>query len=198
MNYQLELEKIIKSIPEGEVPSLCLHACCAPCASYCLEYLSNYFDITVYFYNPNIASREEYDKRAGELIRLIESMPMKNKPKLIVSGYDENEFYEKVKGMEELPEGGERCFECYRLRLEKTAEEAKKIGARYFATTLSISPLKNAAKINEITEELGEKYGVLPLYADFKKKNGYKRSIELSRIYDLYRQNYCGCIYSVR
>ena len=198
MNYQLELEKLIKSIPENRVPSLCLHACCAPCASYCLEYLSQYFDITVYFYNPNIASKEEYDKRAKELERLINEMPMKHKPKLIIEDYSDNEFYEMAKGMEEVREGGERCFKCYRLRLLKTAQKAKETGAEYFATTLTISPLKNAAKINEITYELGELMGVKPLPGDFKKKNGYKRSLELSKIYNLYRQNYCGCVYSTR
>lgn len=198
VNYQLELEKLIKDIPESSVPSLCLHACCAPCASYCLEYLSEYFDVTVYFYNPNIASKEEYDKRAKELERLINEMPMKHKPKLIIEDYSDNEFYEMAKGMEDIKEGGERCFKCYRLRLLKTAEKAKEIGAEYFATTLTISPLKNAAKINEITYELGELMGVKPLPGDFKKKNGYKRSLELSKIYNLYRQNYCGCVYSIR
>lgn len=198
MNYQLELEKLIKSIPEGERPSLCLHACCAPCASYCLEYLAKYFDITVYFYNPNIASIEEYNKRASELERFIKEMPFEYKPKLIVEEYNDDEFYSEVKGMEDLKEGGERCFKCYRLRLEKTAQKAKELGLSFFATTLTISPLKNAGKINEITFELSEVYGVKPLPGDFKKKNGYKRSIELSNEYNLYRQNYCGCVYSIR
>ncbi|MBE6730301.1 MAG: epoxyqueuosine reductase QueH [Ruminococcaceae bacterium] len=198
LNYQLELEKLIKSIPEGERPSLCLHACCAPCASYCLEYLAEYFDITVYFYNPNIASKEEYEKRAAELRRLITQMSFKHKPQLIIEDYDDNEFYGEVKGMEELKEGGERCFKCYRLRLEKTAKKAKELKLDYFATTLTISPLKNAAKINEITFELSEVYGVKPLPGDFKKKNGYKRSIELSNEYNLYRQNFCGCVFSIR
>ncbi len=197
-NYQLELEKLIKSIPEGARPSLCLHACCAPCASYCLEYLAEYFDITVYFYNPNIASFEEYEKRAKELKRLIDEMPFKYKPKLIVEEYNDSEFYSEVKGMEELKEGGERCFKCYRLRLEKTAIKAKELGLDYFATTLTISPLKNAGKINEITYKLSEVYGVKPLPGDFKKKNGYKRSIELSNEYNLYRQNFCGCVFSIR
>ena len=198
VNYQLELEKLIKSIPEGEIPSLCLHACCAPCASYCLEYLAEYFDITVYFYNPNIASLEEYEKRANELYRLINEMSFKHKPKLIVEEYNDNEFYSEVKGMEELKEGDERCFKCYRLRLEKTAMKAKELGLGYFATTLTISPLKNAEKINEITYELSEVYGVKPLPGDFKKKNGYKRSIELSNEYNLYRQNFCGWVFSIR
>ena len=198
INYQLELEKLIKNIPANHVPHLCLHACCAPCASYCLEYLSEYFNITVYFYNPNIASEEEYIKRENELKRLIESMPFKNKVTLISEKYESEEFYEAAKGMEELPEGGERCFKCFELRLKETGKKAKEINAEYFATTLTISPLKNAAKINEITENLGEIYGVKPLPGDFKKKNGYKRSLELSNEYNLYRQNFCGCVFSIR
>lgn len=198
INYQLELEKLIKNIPANHVPHLCLHACCAPCASYCLEYLSEYFNITVYFYNPNIASEEEYIKRENELKRLIESMPFKNKVTLISEKYENEEFYEAAKGMEELPEGGERCFKCFELRLKETAQKAREINAEYFATTLTISPLKNAAKINEITETLGKIYGIKPLPGDFKKKNGYKRSLELSNEYNLYRQNYCGCVFSIR
>ena len=198
INYQLELEKLIKSIPENERPTLCLHACCAPCASYCLEYLAEYFDITVYFYNPNIASLEEYEKRTKELERLISEMPFKYKPKLIIEKYDDNEFYGEVKGMEELKEGGERCFKCYELRLEESAKVAQDGGFDFFTTTLSISPMKNAEKLNEIGTAVGEKYGVKYLQSDFKKKNGYKRSIELSKTYNLYRQDYCGCEFSFR
>ena len=166
-NYQKELDKLIENIQkEGKTPRLFLHACCAPCSSYVMEYLSQYFEITIFFYNPNIAPAKE--------------------------------FYEMAKGLEDVPEGGERCFKCYRLRMEEAAKLAKEGGYDYFTTTLSISPLKNAQKINEIGEELAEIYKVPHLTSDFKKKNGYKRSIELSHEHDLYRQNYCGCVFSKR
>ena len=197
MNYQKELDKLlIKLKKEERVPTLLLHCCCAPCSSYVLEYLSEYFKITVFFYNPNINPESEYTKRILELQRLIASMNLKHPVSFIAGQYDSERFYEMAKGLEKVPEGGERCFRCYRLRMEEAAILAKEGGYDYFTTTLSISPLKNAGKINEIGEELSEIYGVSHLPSDFKKKNGYKRSIELSHEYHLYRQNYCGCVFS--
>lgn len=198
LNYQKMLDRIISEIPDGRVPRLLLHSCCAPCSSYCLEYLSQYFSITLLFYNPNISPREEFDKRAEELRRLVSRLPMKHPAAVVVPEYFPEEFYSAVKGMENLPEGGERCFVCYRIRLEKAAEYAAENGFDYFCSTLSISPLKNAAKLNEIGTELSEIYPVKLLPSDFKKKGGYLRSIELSREYGLYRQNYCGCVFSKR
>ncbi|MBQ1432123.1 MAG: epoxyqueuosine reductase QueH [Ruminococcus sp.] len=199
INYQRKLDDLIRGLdPNAAPPKLLLHACCAPCSSYVLEYLSQYFEITVFYYNPNIYPPEEYAHRVSELQRLIDTMPMKNKVNLIERGYDPKEFYEAVRGLEDIPEGGERCFACYRLRLERTAQLALELGADYFTTTLSISPYKNSAKLNEISEELGEVYSLKALPADFKKKNGYKRSIELSAEYGLYRQDYCGCVFSKR
>lgn len=197
-NYQRELDSLIESIPSGTVSTLLLHACCAPCSSYCLEYLSQYFSITVYYYNPNIYPESEYAHRTAEVKRLIGEMNFKNEVKFIEGEFDPKEFYSCVKGLEKEKEGGERCFKCYRLRLESTAKLAKELGFDYFTTTLSISPLKKADKINEIGEELGELYQVKHLPSDFKKKEGYKRSIELSREHGLYRQNYCGCVFSVK
>lgn len=195
INYQKELDKIIASL-DGRVPTLLLHSCCAPCSSYTLEYLSNYFDITVYYYNPNISPKAEFDKRFAEQKRLIASLPAKHEIKLIEGDYNYSDFSEIAKGFENVKEGGERCFRCYKLRLEKSAHLAKEQGFDYFCTTLSISPLKNSQKINEIGLEVAEKYGVKWLPSDFKKKEGYKRSIELSREYNLYRQNFCGCVFS--
>ncbi len=197
-NYQRELDALIKAIPSGTVPTLLLHACCAPCSSYCLEYLSDYFSITVYYYNPNIYPESEYSHRSAEVKRLISEMKLKNKVSFIEGEFNPQEFYTCVKGLEKEKEGGERCFKCYRLRLESTAKLAKELGFDYFTTTLSISPLKKAYKINEIGEEIGEIYNVRHLPSDFKKKEGYKRSIELSKEHDLYRQNYCGCVFSTR
>ena len=176
--------------------TLLLHVCCAPCSSYVLEYLSEYFDISLLFYNPNIYPSEEYQKRLDEVKRLIGEMPLKSKVKIIEGRYEPNDFFDIANGLEKAEEGGERCFKCYRLRLDEAAREAKKGNFDFFTTTLSISPHKNAQKLNEIGEELEKQYGVRYLYADFKKKEGYKRSIELSRIYGLYRQNYCGCGFS--
>lgn len=180
----------------GTVPTLLLHSCCAPCSSYTLEYLSRYFSITVFYFNPNISPKAELDKRFAEQKRLIETLPSENKISLICGDYNYDEFLNIARGYESVPEGGERCFRCYRMRLEKTAELAKQNGFDYFCTTLSISPLKNSQKINEIGFDVAEKYGVKWLPSDFKKREGYKRSIELSREYDLYRQNFCGCVFS--
>ena len=195
INFQKELDKIIDNL-NGEVPKLFLHSCCAPCSSYTLEYLSNYFDITVYYFNPNISPKEEFDKRFAEQKRLIEELPAKHPIKLVLGEYDYNDFLSIAKGYEDIPEGGERCFRCYRMRLESTAKLAKEQGFDYFCTTLSISPLKNSQKINQIGLEVAEKYGIKWLPSDFKKKEGYKRSIELSKEYSLYRQNFCGCVFS--
>ena len=195
-NYQRMLEQLISAIPEGEAPRLLLHSCCAPCSSYCLEYLAQYFRITLLYYNPNISPREEFEKRTEELQRLVSRLPMKYPAQVVVPEYRPEEFYNAVKGMEHLPEGGERCLVCFRLRLEKAAQYAAENGFDYFCTTLTISPMKNAAALNEISVELSRIYPVKPLPSDFKKKGGYLRSIELSREYGLYRQNYCGCVFS--
>lgn len=198
-NYQRELERMIeRQQAEGKVPTLLLHSCCAPCSSYVLEYLSQYFQITLYYYNPNIAPESEYRTRVLEQKRLIEEMPAVHPIRFLEGQYDSERFYEIARGLEEVPEGGERCFHCYELRLREAARTAYEQGSDYFTTTLSISPLKNAVKLNEIGERLGEEFKVAYLPSDFKKKEGYKRSIELSREYGLYRQDYCGCIYSRR
>ncbi|MBQ1207216.1 MAG: epoxyqueuosine reductase QueH [Lachnospiraceae bacterium] len=197
INYQKELDKTIARLQaENRIPTLLLHACCAPCSSYVLEYLSRYFQITVLYYNPNISPRAEYDTRAEELKRLIGEMEFIHPVKLLVGEYEPEKFYSMAKGMEELPEGGERCFRCYEQRLRYTAGLAKEQGFDYFTTTLSISPLKNAAKLNEIGAKLAGEFGVEYLLSDFKKKNGYKRSVELSGEHGLYRQDYCGCVFS--
>ena len=196
-NYQKELDKIIADLErEQKVPTLLLHSCCAPCSSYCLEYLANYLKITIFYYNPNISLEEEYQKRVEEQKRLIASLPVKYPVDFMEGNYDTERFYEISKGLEQEPEGGVRCFLCYRLRLEEAVKVAKEGNFDYVTTTLSISPHKNAAKLNEIGEELEKIYQVQYLPSDFKKKNGYKRSIELSKEYDLYRQDYCGCVYS--
>lgn len=198
VNYQKELDAIIAKIEREDItPSLLLHSCCAPCSSYTIKYLSDYFNITVLYYNPNISPEEEYEKRKAEQIRLIESMPVKNKVHFADCDYNGREFFDIAKGYENCREGGKRCFRCYRLRIQKAADMAKQKGFDYFCTTLSISPLKNAQKINEIGFDIEKNSGVLWLPSDFKKKEGYKQSIELSRKYHLYRQNFCGCIYSV-
>ena len=195
-NYQKELERIIASIPEGNVPTLLLHSCCAPCSSYVLEYLSDYFAVTVLYYNPNIYPAEEFRHRADEQKRLIESLPSKYPISFIEGRFDSREFYEAVRGLEHIPEGGERCHACFRLRLEETARIAAENGFDYFTTTLTISPLKNAASLNKIGEETASRFGSAWLPSDFKKKIGYKRSVELSSEYGLYRQDYCGCVFS--
>lgn len=198
-NYQKKLEKIIETISKEEKPKrLLLHSCCAPCSSYVLEYLSQYFEITVFYYNPNISPETEYRMRVEEQQRLIQQMPLKHPVSFLEGTYCPDYFYNMVKGLEDVPEGGERCFLCYRMRLEESAKIARENGFDYFTTTLTISPLKNAQKLNKIGQELAEKYEVPFLPSDFKKKNGYKRSTELSREYGLYRQNYCGCVFSKR
>ena len=196
-NYQIILNKKLEEITaSGNTPTLFLHACCAPCSSYVLEYLSGYFNITLFFYNPNISPEDEFQKRIDELKRLISQMPLKNPVKSIEGKYDPEHFFEMAKGMEDMSEGGERCFKCYEMRLRETAQTAKDSGFDYFTTTLSISPHKNAQKLNEIGKELAAEYGVNYLYSDFKKRGGYKRSCELSTEYGLYRQDYCGCVFS--
>lgn len=197
-NYQKQLEKILDTLSQEEPPRLLLHSCCAPCSSYVLEYLSEYFQITVFYYNPNIAPREEYLMRAEEQKRLTEQMNLQNPVTFLAGDYHPEVFYEMSKGLEDVPEGGERCFRCYRLRLMEAAKIAKEGGYDYFTTTLTISPLKNAPKLNETGLEVSKLYGVAYLPSDFKKRDGYRRSIELSREYGLYRQNYCGCIFSKR
>jgi len=212
-NYQRELDKLLENLKTKEAPSLFLHSCCAPCSSYVLEYLRQYFRVTVFYYNPNISMEAEYQKRAEEqkrLIRVFNEQALERKemsdgrdgkwyPVKVTEGdYEPEVFFEAVKGLEECPEGGERCFACYELRLRKTAELAAEGKFDFFTTTLTISPLKNAEKLNEIGERLGKECGVRWLVSDFKKRDGYKRSIELSKEYGLYRQDYCGCVYSRR
>lgn len=197
INYQKELDKLILGLQkEGKRPTLLLHSCCAPCSSYVLEYLSEFFEITVFYYNPNIFPDSEYEKRVKEQEMLIQTMDLKSEVHFQAGNYDKERFYQMAKGLEEVREGGSRCFSCYELRLRETAEEAKKGGYDYFTTTLSISPLKNSQKLNEIGQSVAEEYGLQYLVSDFKKKNGYKRSVELSEIYGLYRQDYCGCEFS--
>ena len=219
-NYQKELEEILckLEIARSAPPKLLLHSCCAPCSSYCMEYLRRYFQITVFYYNPNITEQEEYGKRVREQMRLIEvynrqaeewreaekkaeETPQMRAPltiEMIEGDYDASRFLETAKGLESCKEGGERCFRCYALRLLRTAKLAKEKNFDYFTTTLTLSPLKNAVKLNEIGESLAAEYGVCWLPSDFKKRGGYQRSIELSKEYDLYRQNYCGCVFSRR
>lgn len=202
-NYQKELEKIIEENErKGIVPKLFLHVCCAPCSSYCLEYLLQYFEITVFYYNPNISPEQEYEKRVEELKHLLKrqeelSEYAKTYPVHFIEGkYEPEKFYKMAEGMEKLPEGGERCFACYKLRLKEAAEYAAKGQYDYYTTTLSISPHKNAQKLNEIGEQIAKEYGISWLPSDFKKKNGYRRSCELSDQFGLYRQDYCGCVFS--
>ncbi len=196
-NYQKELEKLLASLAErGEVPTLFLHSCCAPCSSYVLEYLSGFFRITVFYYNPNIYPDEEYYKRVEEQRRFIEQLPAKHPISFLEGNFDKERFYAMAKGKEHLPEGGERCRACYELRLREAAKHARRLGFDFFTTTLSISPLKNAAWLNEIGLRLEQEFGMRYLVSDFKKKDGYRRSTELSRAYGMYRQDYCGCVFS--
>ena len=198
-NYQKILDHTIEELKtSGKVSTLLLHSCCAPCSSYVLEYLSEYFAITVFYYNPNIYPDEEYVKRVQEQQDFIRRFQTVHPIAFLEGEFDKEAFYQMAKGLEDVPEGGERCFQCYELRLRESAKQAKRLGMDYFTTTLSISPMKNAAKLNEIGQRLGEEYGVKYLLSDFKKKNGYKRSVELSKEYDMYRQDYCGCVFSMR
>jgi len=197
INYQKELDALIENlVKDKKVPTLLLHSCCAPCSSYVLEYLSQYFKISILFYNPNIYPLEEYSRRVIEQKGLISALKVKNEIRFVEGKYDTESFYDIAKGLENQKEGGERCFKCYKLRLKEAAIIAKEQGFDYFTTTLSISPHKNSQKLNEIGGNLAEEFGVKYLYSDFKKKEGYKRSIELSNEYNLYRQDYCGCIFS--
>lgn len=198
-NYQKELDKLIADISAtGAVPKLLIHSCCAPCSSYVLEYLSNYFEITVLYYNPNIYPEDEYFKREAEQELFINRLPTKNKVTFMNAEFEPKQFYDAVKGFEQCAEGGDRCRICFNLRLERAAQTAKENNFDFFATTLSISPLKSSDVLNKIGEQVAEKYGVRHLPSDFKKKNGYKRSVELSKEYEIYRQDYCGCVFSKR
>lgn len=195
MNFQKLLEEEINKIKDNnKKPKLLLHACCGPCSSYVIEYLSNYFDITIYYYNPNIYPEDEYLRRLNELIKFIKKF--NDKITVIEEKYNTKEYYDKIKGLENLGERSKRCYNCYKFRMDKAAIYAKHNNYDYFTTTLSISPYKNAEWLNEIGKNLETKYNINYLYADFKKKNGYKRSLELSKEYKLYRQEYCGCVYS--
>lgn len=197
VNYQRELDQIIDRLQKEErVPKLLMHSCCAPCSSYCLSYLAEYFHITIYYYNPNITEQAEYQKRVKEQQRLLGELPVKYPISFVEGAYEPEVFLAMTKGMEQLPEGGGRCFACYELRQRKAAEYAKEHHFDYFTTTLSVSPHKNAAKLNEIGLRLAQEYGIPYLVSDFKKKGGYLKSIELSAEYHLYRQDYCGCVYS--
>lgn len=197
-NYSQQLSKLIEKLQkEGRTPHLLLHACCAPCSSHCLEYLSKYFRITVFYYNPNISPKEEYTLRIEEIKRFVQEFKSENEITLIEGKYEPERFFKVVKGLEQEPEGGKRCEQCFKLRLSEAAKLAKELNADYYTTTLSISPLKNAELLNKIGKEEGDAIGVTHLPSDFKKKGGYARSIELSKEYNLYRQNFCGCVYSL-
>lgn len=198
-DYQKELDDIIAGIDvRRHVPKLLLHSCCAPCSSHCLTYLSPYFDITVFYYNPNITDANEYNKRLAEQERLLEQLPLPGKVTLQLGKYDPESFFKIAKGLENLPEGAERCRRCYELRLSETARLALESNADFFGTTLSVSPYKNASALNEIGKAIENETGATFLPSDFKKRGGYLHSIELSRQYNLYRQPYCGCIYSLK
>ncbi len=194
-NYNLLMENEIKSL-DGRVPTLLLHACCAPCSSACIERLGNYFKITIFYYNPNITSKIEYNKRLDEVKRFIKEFKVKYPIEILDAKYDPENFLSMTKGLEDLPERSERCYKCYKMRLKETFKVAEEKKFDYFATTLTLSPYKNAEWLNEIGERISKDSHTKYLYSDFKKKDGYKRSIVLSKIYNLYRQDYCGCSYS--
>ena len=189
-------EEIERCKSRGVRPRLLLHVCCAPCSTACLEQLTEAFQVTCFYYNPNIEPEAEFEHRLSELVRLTDEMPLQGVPEVIRGEYEHERFLELARGLEDVPEGGERCTRCYRLRLEKTAQAARDGGYDYFTTTLSVSPYKNAEKLNTIGATLAEAYGVPYLFSDFKKHDGYLRSIRLSAEYGLYRQDYCGCVYS--
>ena len=193
--YKLELEELSKIKDKKKI---LLHSCCAPCSSHVITFLTKYFDITILYYNPNISPKSEYDKRKEEQIRLINEIDKVNNIDIIDCDYDNSKYEELIKGYEDCPERGERCTICFNLRLEKTAKMAKELNYDYYCSTLSVSPYKNSKLINDIGEKFGEKYNIKWLYSDFKKEDGYKKSIELSHKYNLYRQDYCGCKYSIR
>lgn len=196
INYQVKMEEELSRLDSKK--KILLHSCCAPCSSHVISVLTEYFDIIIFYYNPNIEPYLEYQKRKEEEIRFIKEFPHNNKIEIIDCDYDNNLYHEKVKGLENEPEKGKRCTVCFKMRLEKTAQVAKEKHCDYFGTTLTVSPYKNASLLNAIGKELEEKYHIKYLHSDFKKKNGYKHSIELANKYNLYRQNYCGCIYSKR
>lgn len=196
MNYDQEMIKQMEKIPEGT--KLLLHACCAPCSSAVLERIANHFAVTIFYFNPNITEEEEYYKRVIEIQKLIGMIHPKYPVTLQEGRYEPKEFFEMAKGLEQEPERGKRCYKCYELRLEETAKIAEELHFPYFCTTLTLSPHKRSDWINEIGEKLDQKYNASYLYSDFKKREGYKRSIELSKEYNLYRQDYCGCIFSIR
>lgn len=196
MNYDLKLKEIISKLPSNNIPKLLLHACCGPCSSYVLSYLTEYFDITILYYNPNIYPVSEYERRRDEAIKLIHEMPFKHKVDFIEIPYDDTSYYDAIKGLENLGERSNRCYNCYKLRLTEAAIYAKNNNYDFFTTTLSISPYKNASWLNKIGEDLEQEVGVKYLYADFKKNDGYKKSLEFSKQYNLYRQDYCGCKFS--
>lgn len=199
VNYQKELDQIIEQIQkEDKVPTLLMHSCCAPCSSYCLSYLAEYFRITIFYYNPNISPAYEYEKRVQEQKRLIKELPVKHAISFAEGKYDPESFYKMAEGLEDVKEGGIRCFRCYEMRQREAALYAKEHGFDYFTTTLSVSPHKNAQKLNEIGMRLAQEYDQPYLVSDFKKKGGYLKSIELSKEHHLYRQNYCGCEFSKR
>lgn len=195
-NYQKQLDKEIQKL-KGKRPRLLLQSCCGPCSSYVLEYLTKHFEVTLLWYNPNIYPHDEYNLRLENQIKLIERMSLSEDVQIMAYPYKHEDYLKRIKGLEDEPEGGARCTECFRMRLNETAQVAKKYGFPWFCTTLTVSPHKDAARINTIGEEIGRAYGVNFLPSDFKKREGYKRSIELSKQYDLYRQNYCGCEFSM-
>lgn len=195
-NYDREMERVIEGLGGDDRPRLLLHACCAPCSSAVLERLTPHFAVTLFYYNPNIAPRAEYDRRLGELRRFVAARGLENEVAFLASPYEGERFFEVARGLEDAPEGGARCEKCFRLRLTQTAQAAKAGGFDFFTTTLTVSPLKNAALLNRLGEEIGEAQGVPFLPSDFKKRDGHLRSLVLSREYNLYRQDYCGCVFS--
>ena len=195
-NYQKQMDAVVASLPQGERPRLLLQSCCGPCSSYVLEALTPFFRVTVLYYNPNIQPRAEYDLRLENQRKIIAALPTPTAVDILECEYDGEKYDAAVKGLESEPEGGARCTVCFRLRLEETAKRAAELGCDWFCTTLTVSPHKDAERLNQIGRALGERYGVPFLPSDFKKREGYKRSIQLSKEYELYRQDYCGCLYS--